>query len=362
MPPKIFLSYVREDCEKVQRIYQKLKDKGFCPWIDSEDMLPGENWKKRITREIKASDLFIVCLSRQSLYKSGHFQKEIKEALSVLGEKSETDIYLVPLRLEECDIPEQLNEIHCCDYFQPNGWNNLLKTIDQNVERKKERLSRRSMQSNKPEKLFLVAPRLENDLATELTIQWANEFKEKMSISSHNFDMLCLLGKDAIRPNIENLLKQHIHQTGLFVFIDHGENDQLIGSDGRSIIDLDNIGLLNNKFIYAIACRSGAELGYAALNSGAVGYMGFNNDFHIITSATKTFCQCFLSGVMALLQENKSPLEARERVKIEVGGVIDKLKHKYHTTKDARLPIIVNSLKHNMNFMVCLGDYNWRIH
>ena len=54
-----------------------------------------------------------------------------------------------------------------------------------------------------------------------------------------------------------------------------------------------------------------------------------------------------MSGVMALLQENKSPVEARERLKIGVGGVIDTLKHKYHTTKDARLPIIVNSLKNN---------------
>ena len=40
---QIFLSYAREDAERVENLYQKLSDAGFKPWMDKKDILGGGN-------------------------------------------------------------------------------------------------------------------------------------------------------------------------------------------------------------------------------------------------------------------------------------------------------------------------------
>jgi len=60
--PQIFLSYARQDEEKVKNLYQKLSDEGFKPWMDTKDIIPGENWELAIQKAIRRSDFFFVCL------------------------------------------------------------------------------------------------------------------------------------------------------------------------------------------------------------------------------------------------------------------------------------------------------------
>ena len=43
---QIFLSYAREDEEKVKNLHQQLSDAGFKPWMAPKDILPGENGGK----------------------------------------------------------------------------------------------------------------------------------------------------------------------------------------------------------------------------------------------------------------------------------------------------------------------------
>jgi hypothetical protein len=57
--PKLFLSYVREDIERVEPIYQSFKVAGFVPWIDVRDILAGQNWVKEVSKSIKDADFFI---------------------------------------------------------------------------------------------------------------------------------------------------------------------------------------------------------------------------------------------------------------------------------------------------------------
>ncbi len=99
--PTIFLSYARQDRDKVEKLYQELSDARFHPWVDIKDIHPGENWKKVLIKAIRESPFFLACLSKNSVDKRGMVQAEIKEALDVWREKLETDIYLIPVRLEE---------------------------------------------------------------------------------------------------------------------------------------------------------------------------------------------------------------------------------------------------------------------
>jgi len=132
---QIFLSYAREDQEKVEEIYEKLLAAGFKPWMDTKDILPGEDWEIAIKKAAKNSKFFIACLSHNSVTKRGFLQKEFTIALAIKEEKLEDDIYLIPLRLEICDVPERFGSIQWVDLFDDSGWVKLLKAIRVGIER-----------------------------------------------------------------------------------------------------------------------------------------------------------------------------------------------------------------------------------
>ncbi len=113
---KVFISYAREDIEKALNLYHDLKDAGLIPWIDDEDLLPGQNWKTIIQREIRESRYFIAVLSKASLDKRGFVQKELKMALDIRDEFPDDKVFLIPVRLDDCKPQdEKLQNLHWAD-------------------------------------------------------------------------------------------------------------------------------------------------------------------------------------------------------------------------------------------------------
>jgi hypothetical protein len=132
----IFISYAKEDRPKAEEVFAQLKEAGLDPWLDTHSLLPGENWKAEIERAIRRCDLFICLLSKQSASKRGILQVEIGEALAMRRQKLQDDIYIIPIRLEECDVPEVLrSEIQYVDIFASGGWTLLFKAIRKQEER-----------------------------------------------------------------------------------------------------------------------------------------------------------------------------------------------------------------------------------
>ena len=58
---RIFLAHASEDKKPVIGLYNRLKEKGFQPWLEVVDLLPGHTWPAEIPTAIKNSDLFIAC-------------------------------------------------------------------------------------------------------------------------------------------------------------------------------------------------------------------------------------------------------------------------------------------------------------
>jgi formylglycine-generating enzyme required for sulfatase activity len=128
--PRIFLCHASEDKPRVRELYHRLKEAGYHPWLDKEELLPGQDWWEEIERIIRDRDnLVVVCLSCHSA-KKGVVQKEIKRALDVLDEMPEDTIYLIPARLEPCEVPRRLSKLHRVDLFEPDGFENLKEALD----------------------------------------------------------------------------------------------------------------------------------------------------------------------------------------------------------------------------------------
>ena len=133
LPLRVFLSYPREDAARVDAIYQRLKNEGLKPWIDRKDILPGEKWEQSIREAIRQSDFVLVCLSGYSVNKRC-LQKEIKYSLDISDEMLDSDIYVIPVRLDNCDVPEKLRTFQWMDLFEPDGWARLLEALGEGAD------------------------------------------------------------------------------------------------------------------------------------------------------------------------------------------------------------------------------------
>jgi TIR domain len=127
---KIFISYAREDRVKARKLYGALAAAGFTPWLDEEDILPGQDWEHAINQAMKESDFVILCLSHTSVAKQGYVQTEMKNALALLGQYSQDTVYLIPARLDECAMPKSLERRQSADLFTPNGLKKVIKALE----------------------------------------------------------------------------------------------------------------------------------------------------------------------------------------------------------------------------------------
>lgn len=126
----VFISYAREDFDSVRSVWSLLKEHNIPAWIDEESLLPGQDWEFQIQKAIRECAVFLACLSTNSVVKRGYVQAELKEALNVFRKIPENEVFIIPLRLEPCDLPMSLERLHFVDFFAPNGPTKLLAGIN----------------------------------------------------------------------------------------------------------------------------------------------------------------------------------------------------------------------------------------
>jgi len=126
---RVFLCHSSGDKPTVRELYQRLCADGIDAWLDEEKLLPGQDWQREIPRAVRASDVVIVCLSRSSITKAGYVQKEIKFALDVADEQPEGTIFLIPAKLEACEVPERLTRWQWVNLYEPKGYERLMKAL-----------------------------------------------------------------------------------------------------------------------------------------------------------------------------------------------------------------------------------------
>ena len=130
--PQIFLSYAYEDRDKVVDISKRLAEAGYDTWVDAKNLLPGQDWEIEIRKALKDSEFVFIFLTKNSTTKEGYLQKEIKSALRLADEKPEGTIFLVPIKLEDVDVPDSLKHIQWLEFYRNDGWEKLLQALKVN--------------------------------------------------------------------------------------------------------------------------------------------------------------------------------------------------------------------------------------
>ncbi|MFN8381402.1 MAG: toll/interleukin-1 receptor domain-containing protein [Anaerolineales bacterium] len=129
-PLKIFLCHSSGDKPQVEKLYDFFSKQGADPWLDSEKLLPGQDWNYEINKALDDSDVILLCLSKKSVDKEGYVQREVRIALDRALEMPEGRIFLIPGKLEECDLPRRLQSYQWVDLFTEKGMAKLVKSLN----------------------------------------------------------------------------------------------------------------------------------------------------------------------------------------------------------------------------------------
>ena len=105
--PHVFLSHVREDAERVERLAADLEARGIGTWIDRHKIKPGERWQRAIEDAIRSGAFFLACFSHAYAGKpSSYMNEELHLAAREMRRKPLNASWFIPLRLDDCEIPD----------------------------------------------------------------------------------------------------------------------------------------------------------------------------------------------------------------------------------------------------------------
>lgn len=128
LAPRVFIGYASEDAALVKRLARQLRAAGLRPWLDREQLVPGQNWPRAIEHAIQSADFAIQCFSTRSVSRRGYFHKELRLVLESASRVPFEEVYLLPVRFEECKLPDRVtSQYQYVDLFP--AWNEGLSAL-----------------------------------------------------------------------------------------------------------------------------------------------------------------------------------------------------------------------------------------
>ncbi len=130
MALKVFVSYAKEDRDHALKYYDLLAQAGAAPWMDTKHLLPGQNWEAEIEKAFSDANVVVLLLSSKSVNKRGFVQREANDAIERLRYKQPTDIYVIPLLLEPCEVPSHIaGRLQYVDLSTAGAWNQVRASL-----------------------------------------------------------------------------------------------------------------------------------------------------------------------------------------------------------------------------------------
>jgi TIR domain len=140
---RVFIAYVQEDAALARKLYTEFAQRGFNTWMDKKKLLPGQNWPRAIESAIENADFFVPCFSRHSVSKRGVFQSELRYALECASRMPLDQMYIIPVRLDDCIVPRMLQgHIQYVDLFP--DWAAGVETVTAAMQQQMTDRGRRS--------------------------------------------------------------------------------------------------------------------------------------------------------------------------------------------------------------------------
>jgi hypothetical protein len=106
--PHVFLSHVREDAERIERLASALEARKIKTWIDRHHIKPGQRWQKAIEDAIRSGAFFVACFSKASAVRArSYMNEELQIAIEEIRLRPTEISWFLPIRLDNCEIPDR---------------------------------------------------------------------------------------------------------------------------------------------------------------------------------------------------------------------------------------------------------------
>ena len=130
-PLRVFLNHSAQDKPVVRELYKKLSAESWIdPWLDEVNLNIGDDWNLVIEKAIRAAHVILVFLSKNSISKEGYIQRELRLALDRAFELPPGTAFIIPIRLDESELPKTLQRYHYLDYFGSHRDRSFQKLLD----------------------------------------------------------------------------------------------------------------------------------------------------------------------------------------------------------------------------------------
>jgi hypothetical protein len=113
MGKKVFISHSSKDKNFARKLATDLQDRGYSPWLDEWKILAGQSIPQEISSALRDSDFVLVLLSVNSV-NSHWVEREWQE--KYWDEVNSRKIKVIPVLLEECEIPHLLRTKKYADF------------------------------------------------------------------------------------------------------------------------------------------------------------------------------------------------------------------------------------------------------
>jgi acetyl-CoA carboxylase beta subunit len=123
---KAFISYCHTNKDFANRIAKDLDACNTDIWIDIQGLDIGDSLPDKIEKSIEKSDFLIIILSKDSV-KSKWVNKEIEIAYHY--QQKNGKLVILPLLIEDCDIPQQIENIVYADFRDDANYEGQFRKI-----------------------------------------------------------------------------------------------------------------------------------------------------------------------------------------------------------------------------------------
>jgi hypothetical protein len=114
----VFISYAREDLPAVQRIKAGLDAAGITTWFDMERLEVGDDYDRKIQRNIARCSYFIPVISATTQRRmEGYFRREWSYAMDRVRNMADGAVFLLPVTIDSTDagealVPDKFKALH----------------------------------------------------------------------------------------------------------------------------------------------------------------------------------------------------------------------------------------------------------
>ncbi len=179
---QVFISHAKEDYETAEQLYHHLMENGYSPWLDKKKIKVGENWDYAINKALKESTFVVLLLSSVSVKKRGYVQKEFNLAIEHSKNMLIDDIYIIPVLIDKCEVPEHLEKFQWIDINNKNLMPEILASLNTQRQKYLETLSPDKIEINDFTTLSIdLNIPIQIDYLCELPLFYKNRFFD------HNF-------------------------------------------------------------------------------------------------------------------------------------------------------------------------------